>query len=545
MSLWRLLRTYLTPFRRALVALVALQALQTTGNLLLPAITAPLIDDGILTGDQAVVWRLGGLMLGVSVLQVIFAAGAMWFGSGAAMGFGRDVRAALFRRVTELSAREVSELGASSLTTRITNDVQQVQLLLVMVATMLLAAPLTMVVGVILAVREDAGLSVLLLVAVPVQVLLLGSIVLRMVPAFQQMQERIDRVNTVLREQITGVRVVRAFTREPEEGARFAQANDELTAVSMRAARLMAATFPTATLVVNLTSVALIWIGADRVASGDAQLGSLIAFLTYLLQILFAVVMATFMLSMIPRSAVAAERINEVLDTQPSVRPPARPVLEQPEPGTLELREVGFRFPGAEHPVLAGISFRVEPGTTTALIGSTGAGKTTVLTLAARLADATEGAVLVGGVDVRELDPERLWGAIGFVPQRPYLFGGTVASNPVRPPRRHRRRAVGRARGRPGRRVRAGDARRPGEHDLPGRHERVRRPAPAPVDRARARHEAGRLPVRRFVLRPRRRHRGEAAGGPRSTDLTRRRAARRPAREQHRGRRPDRRARGR
>ncbi|HEU5083745.1 MAG TPA: ABC transporter ATP-binding protein [Acidimicrobiales bacterium] len=429
MSLWRLLRTHLAPFRGALVALVVLQGLQTTGNLLLPAITAPLIDDGILAGDQDVIWRLGGLMLGVSVLQVCFAAAAMWFGSGAAMGFGRDVRAALFRHITALSQREVAQLGASSLTTRITNDVQQVQLLLVMVATMLLAAPLTMVVGIILAVREDAGLSRLLLVALPVQVVLLGSIVARMVPAFQKMQERIDRVNTVLREQITGVRVVRAFTREPEEGARFAKANDDLTEVSMRAARLMAATFPTATLVVNGASVALLWIGADRVVSGDAQLGSLVAFLTYLLQILFAVVMATFMLSLIPRSAVASERILEVLDTQPSVRPPAQPITDLPDPGTLELDGVGFRYPGAEHAVLSDVSFRVPRGTTTALIGSTGAGKTTVLTLAARLADATAGTVRVGGVDVRELAPERLWGAIGFVPQRPYLFSGTVASN--------------------------------------------------------------------------------------------------------------------
>jgi len=429
MSLWRLMRTHMAPFRGWLVALVVLQGLQTTGNLLLPAITAPLIDDGILAGDQGTIYRLGAVMLGISLLQVVFAAGAMWFGSGTAMGFGRDVREALFRRITELSAREVGHFGAPSLTTRVTNDVQQVQLLLAMVATMLLAAPLTMVVGVILAVREDAGLARLLLVAIPVQVLLLGSIVFRMAPAFQKMQARIDRVNTVLREQITGVRVVRAFTREPEESARFESANDELTEVSMRAARLMAATFPTATLVVNLSGVALLWIGADRVVSGDAELGSLVAFLTYLIQILFAVVMATFMLSMIPRAAVAAERIVEVLDTEPSVRPPARPVTEQPEPGTLELRDVGFRYPGAEHPVLDGISFRVERGETTAIIGSTGAGKSTVLLLAARLADATSGTVLVGGVDVRDLAPERLWGSIGYVPQKPYLFGGTVASN--------------------------------------------------------------------------------------------------------------------
>jgi ATP-binding cassette subfamily B multidrug efflux pump len=252
---------------------------------------------------------------------------------------------------------------------------------------------------------------------------------MRMVPAFQAMQSRIDRVNAVLREQITGVRVVRAFTREPEESRRFAGANAELTDVSMRAARLMAATFPTVTLIVNLSSVGVLWIGAGRVATGTTDIGSLVAFLTYLLQILLAVVMATFMLSMIPRAAVAAERIVAVLDTESSVHPPAEPVHEMPEPGTVEFDHASFRYPGAEHPVLDDISFRVAPGETTAIIGSTGAGKTTLLTLAARLADATEGTVRVGGVDVRELDPELLWTSIGYVPQRAYLFSGTVASN--------------------------------------------------------------------------------------------------------------------
>lgn len=429
MSLWHLLRNHLTPFRWALLALVVLQGLQSTANLLLPTLNARLIDEGIIAGDQGRIWSVGAMMLGVSALQIAFAAAAMWFGTGAAMGFGRDVRGSLFRRITELSAREVGELGAPSLITRITNDVQQVQLLLVMAATMMLAAPLTMVVGVVLAVREDPGLSTLLLVALPIEVLILGTVVARMVPAFQQMQERIDRVNTVLREQVTGVRVVRAFTREPEESARFGAANDELTAVSMRAARLMAATFPTATLIVNVTSVALLWIGADRIASGETQVGSLVAFLTYLVQILFAVVLATFMLSMIPRASVSARRIVEVLETEPSVRAPVRPVQDLPEPGAVEFRDVGFRRPGAEHGVLEGISFRVPPGETTAIIGSTGSGKSTVLTLAARLADATAGTVLVGGVDVRQLAPERLWGAVGYVPQRPYLFSGTVASN--------------------------------------------------------------------------------------------------------------------
>lgn len=429
MSLWHLLRRYLTPFRTALLALVLLQGLQSTANLLLPTLNARLIDQGIIAGDQGRIWSVGGMMLGVSALQIAFAAAAMWFGTGAAMGFGRDVRGSLFRRITELSAREVGELRAPSLITRVTNDVQQVQLLLVMAATMMLAAPLTMAVGIVLAVREDPGLSTLLLVALPLEVVILGTVVARMVPAFQRMQERIDRVNTVLREQVTGVRVVRAFTREPEESARFGAANDELTAASLRAARLMAATFPTATLIVNLASVALLWIGADRIASGETQLGSLVAFLTYLMQILFAVLLATFMLSMIPRASVAARRIVEVLETEPSVRAPARPVQDLPEPGAVEFRDVGFRWPGAEHGVLEGISFRVLPGETTAIIGSTGSGKSTVLALAARLADATAGTVLVGGVDVRQLAPEHLWGAVGYVPQKPYLFTGTVASN--------------------------------------------------------------------------------------------------------------------
>jgi ATP-binding cassette subfamily B protein len=424
-----LLRTHLAPFKWAILLLIVLQGLQTTANLLLPTINARLIDDGILAGDQDVIWRLGGVMLVISLIQVVFAASAVWFGARAAMGFGRDVRRDLFRRVTHFSAREVGQFGAPSLITRITNDVQQVQLLLVMVATMLLVAPLTMIVGIILAVREDAALSLILLVAIPIEVIVLGSIVARMVPAFQKMQVRIDRVNTVLREQITGVRVVRAFTREPVESARFHSANEELTAVSMRAARLMAATFPTVTLIVNTSSVALLWFGADRVASGETQLGSLIAYLTYLLQIMIAVVMATFMISMIPRAAVASERIVEVLDTETTVVPPAHPVTEFSDPGTIEFRGVEFRYPGAQHPVLDDISFRVGAGETTAIIGSTGSGKSTVLTLAARLADATAGEVDVGGVDVRRLAPERLWGSIGYVPQRAYLFAGTVASN--------------------------------------------------------------------------------------------------------------------
>jgi ATP-binding cassette subfamily B protein len=429
MTLWRLLRTHLAPHRRAIVLVVVLQTAQTAALLLLPALSATLIDEGVLVGDRDTIWRIGALMLAIAFVQVVLAGAAMWFAAQAAMGFGRDVRRDIFQAVTEFSAREIGHFGAPSLITRITNDVQQVQLLVVMVATMMIAAPLTMVIGTVLAVREDAGLSTLLLVAVPLEIAVLGSIVARMFPAFQQMQERIDRVNSVLREQITGVRVVRAFTREPEESRRFDTANAELTSTALRSARLFAAAFPTVTLIVNVSSIAAIWIGGDRVAAGQTQIGSLVAFLSYLVQILFAVVMATFMVSMIPRASVAAERILEVVETEPSVRPPTEPVLDLAEPGTVELRDVGFRYPGAKHAVLEGVSVRVEPGETLAVIGSTGAGKTTMLSLVCRLMDSTAGAVRVGGVDVRRLAPEALWRSIGYVPQRSYLFAGTIESN--------------------------------------------------------------------------------------------------------------------
>ena len=429
MSLRRLLKTHLAPYRRLLWLVVALQAIQTTATLALPALNADLINDGVLIGDNGFIWRTGGIMIGFSVVQILFAAAAVWYGAQAAMGFGRDLRRDLFHQVTDYSAREVGQFGASSLITRITNDVQQVQMLVVIAATMMIAAPLTMVIGIVLAIREDAGLSVILLFAMPGAVLLLGLIVSRMVPAFQLMQERVDRVNGVLREQITGIRVVRAFVREPQEQARFAVANDELTDTALRTGRLMAATFPTVGFIVNISSLAVLWIGADRISSGQMQVGSLVAYISYLIQILIAVVMATFMASMVPRAAVAADRIVQVLDTDSSVRPPEHPVTEVPERGTLEFRDVAFRYAGAEQPVLCDISFRVAAGETTAIIGSTGAGKTTLVNLVARRFDASEGAVLVDGVDVRELDPDLLWGRVGYVPQQAFLFSGTVASN--------------------------------------------------------------------------------------------------------------------
>jgi len=425
----RVLRTHLAPYRRTLLAVVVFQTIQVVAALTLPALTSRIIDRGVLPGDVGYIRREGALMLALSLVQGTFAIAAVRFGARAAMGFGREVRSSLFHRVTSFSAREVGLFGAPSLITRITNDVQQVQMLVVMVCTMAVAAPITLVAGLFMANREDAGLSWVLVFAIPVAGVVLGSIVSQMVPAFRRMQELIDEVNRILREQITGIRVVRAFVREPEETRRFEVANDDLTRVSLRAGRLMSAMFPTANLLINLASVAVIWVGADRIGDGDLQVGSLVAYLSYLVQILMSVVMSTFMLSMIPRAAVAAGRIQEVLDTETSVVPPAQPVTVQPTPGTLEMRDVGFHYPGAEHPVLTGITFRTEPGQTTAIVGSTGAGKTTLAGLIPRLYDATSGQVLVGGVDVRELHPDILWSTIGYVPQRPFLFSGTVASN--------------------------------------------------------------------------------------------------------------------
>ena len=429
MSLRRLLESNLWPYRRLLLLVVVLQSVQTFATLTLPQLNADLINRGVLEGDNAYIWRVGAIMLAFSIVQIVFAIIAVRFGARVSMAFGRDVRRDLFHQVTDFSAREVGRFGAPSLITRITNDVQQIQMVVVMFTTMMVAAPITMVIGVILAVREDLGLSVVLVAAIPTAVIVLGFVIVRMVPAFQAMQARIDRLNTVLREQIAGIRVVRAFVREPQESERFAAANAGLTEVALRAGRLMSMLFPTVGLIVNISSIAVLWVGADRVADGDLQIGSLVAYLSYLMQILMSVVMVTFMLSMIPRASVAAERVVEVLDTQPSVRPPESPVREVSEYGTVEFRDVSFAYPGAGHPVLDDVSFRVTAGETMAIIGSTGAGKTTMVNLIARLIDATSGTVLVNGVDVRRLAPELLWGRIGYVPQRAYLFSGTVASN--------------------------------------------------------------------------------------------------------------------
>jgi len=425
----RLLRTHLRQYKRLLLVLVAFQSVQALASLYLPFLNADVIDKGVMRGDTGYIWRTGGLMLAVTAVQLTFLLLSVYFGSRVAMGFGRDVRDALFHRVTGFSAREVNRFGAPSLITRITNDVQQVQTLVMMTLTFALAAPVTVVGGVILAVHQDGGLAWLLAVSMPVLVLSLTAVVSRMIPTFRVMQERIDGINRVLREQITGIRVVRAFVRERQESQRFQGANAELTATSLQAGRLMACMFPIVMLIINGSSVAVIWFGGNRIAAGQLTIGALIAFLSYYVLILMSVMMATFVASMAPRAAVCADRIAEVLDTDSSVWAPAAPVQGLASLGSVEFSHVTFRYPGAEAPVLSDVSFATAAGQTTAIIGSTGAGKTTLVNLAARLFDVDGGGVLLGGADVRTLDPELLWNRIGLIPQKPYLFSGTVRSN--------------------------------------------------------------------------------------------------------------------
>ena len=425
-----LLRRQLSAYRSVLWLVVAYQAIQSAAGLWLPTLNADIIDKGVARGDQAYIWRVGAVMVGASLVQLVFSVAAVKVGSKAAMGFGRDTRRDLFHRVNEFSSREVNHFGPPSLITRITNDVQQVQMLVLMTCTLLLAAPFTAVGGVILAMRQDIGLSWIFIVTIPLVLLAQGSIIVRMTPTFRVMQEKIDRINEILREQLTGIRVVRAFVREPEETSRFREGNDSLTRTALTGGRLQSLMFPTVSLFVNMASVAVVWFGADQIGSGEMRnIGALIAFLTYLTQILMSVMMATYMAALVPRASVSAERIMEVLDTPSSVVRAADPVRITASRASLEMRDVGFHYPGAEHAVLEGISFVCRPGEMLAVIGSTGSGKTTLINLVPRLFDATSGAVLVDGVDVRELAPEDLWSRVGLVPQKPYLFSGTVASN--------------------------------------------------------------------------------------------------------------------
>jgi ATP-binding cassette subfamily B protein len=425
----RILRRYLEPYRREIVVIIVLQLIGTIASLTLPSLNADIIDTGILMGDTGYILRMGGWMLAVSLIQAIATIAAVYFGARTAMAFGRDIRSAVFQTVIGFSSRELGRFGAPSLLTRNTNDVQQIQMLVLMTFTMLIAAPIMMVGGVVMALREDVGLSWLILALVPVLSVIIWFILSHMVPGYRVMQKRLDAVNKVLREQITGIRVVRAFVREPYESERFAGANRDLTDVSIYVGRWMAAIFPAVMLVMNLSSVAVLWFGGLRVDAGAMQIGSLTAFLTYIIQILMSVMMATFMLMLLPRAAVSADRVGEVLDTESSVVPPLDGITELHDHGTVEFDGVGFAYPGAIDPVVSDISFVARPGETTAIIGSTGTGKTTLVSLIPRMLDTTEGRVLVDGVDVRDIELDTLWGKIGIVPQTIYLFSGTVASN--------------------------------------------------------------------------------------------------------------------
>ncbi|MFB6526074.1 MULTISPECIES: ABC transporter ATP-binding protein [unclassified Streptomyces] len=425
----RLLRTHLRPYRKPIALLVLLQFLQTCASLYLPTLNADIIDNGVVEGDTGYIMRFGALMVGVSVVQVVCNIGAVFYGARTASALGRDVRASVFDRVQSFSARELGHFGAPSLITRTTNDVQQIQMLVLMAFTLMVSAPIMCVGGIVMALGQDVPLSAVLLAVVPILAVSVSLIVRRMRPLFRTMQERLDTVNRVLREQITGNRVIRAFVKDGYEEERFRGANAELTDVSMATGRLMALMFPVVMTVVNISSVAVVWFGAHRIDSGGMQIGALTAFLAYLMQIVMAVMMATFMFMMVPRAEVCAERIEEVLATESSVVPPVNPVTELGRRGHLEVRGADFRYPGAEESVLKDVALEARPGETTAIIGSTGSGKSTLLGLVPRLFDATGGEVLVDGVDVRDLAPDLMARTVGLVPQKPYLFSGTIATN--------------------------------------------------------------------------------------------------------------------
>jgi ATP-binding cassette subfamily B protein len=427
--LLKLARTFLRPYRTWLIIVIVAQFVQTLAALYLPTLNADIIDNGVVKGDTGYIFGIGAVMLGISLVQIATSLVAVYFGAKTAMALGRDIRKALFDRVQSFSTREVGRFGTPSLITRTTNDVQQVQMLIVMTLTMMLSAPIIGVGAVILALNQNVTLSALLLVIVPVLGIIVTLLVKRMRPLFKLMQVRIDSINRVLREQITGIRVIRAFVRDEPERERFQQANMDVYEVALGSGKLMGMMFPAVMSVINISSVAVLWFGGHLINDGRMQIGSLTAFLSYLLLVLMGVMMSTFMLMMIPRAEVCAERIQEVLDTDTSVVPPPVPLKEFKKKGYLELRNVEFRYPGAEEPVLTCVDFSARPGEVTAIIGSTGAGKTTLLNLIPRLVDVTVGEVLVGGVNVAKLDPDTLARSVGFVPQKPYLFSGTIASN--------------------------------------------------------------------------------------------------------------------
>ncbi|MFF7985982.1 ABC transporter ATP-binding protein [Streptomyces sp. NPDC007901] len=425
----RLLRTYLRPYRKPISILVLLQFLQTCATLYLPTLNAHIIDNGVVKGDTDYILSFGALMIGISLAQVVCNVGAVYYGARTASALGRDVRAAVFDRVQSFSSREVGHFGAPSLITRTTNDVQQVQMLVLMAFTLMASAPIMCVGGIVLALGLDVPLSGVLVAVVPVLGISVTLIVRRLRPLFRAMQVRLDTVNRVLREQITGNRVIRAFVRDEYEQGRFGKSNRDLTEMQLATGNMLALMFPIVMTTVNVSSIAVVWFGAHRIDSGQMAIGDLTAFLAYLMQIVMSVMMATFMFMMVPRAEVCAERIEEVLDTESSVVPPSAPVIELRRHGHLEIRGAGFCYPGAEEPVLKAVDLVARPGEVTAVIGSTGSGKSTLLGLVARLFDATDGSVLVDGEDVSGLEQKLLAKTVGLVPQKPYLFAGTVATN--------------------------------------------------------------------------------------------------------------------
>jgi ABC-type multidrug transport system fused ATPase/permease subunit len=425
-----LLRQYVQPYRWLVAAVMTLQMVSTMASLYLPTVTAAIIDDGVAKGDTATIAELGTVMLAVTGLQVMCSVGAVYFGSRTGMGFGRDLRAAMFHHVITFSEHEAAQFGAPSLLTRTTNDVRQIQFLVQVGCTVLVTAPIMSAGGIFMAIHQDAGLSWLLLVSVPVLAVTNYWIVSRMLPIFRSMQKLIDNIHRVMREQLSGVRVVRAFAREPFERQRFTEANLAVSNAALRAGRWQVLMLPVTTLTINCSSVALIWFGGLLIDHGQMQVGSLIAFLAYFTQILIATLMATMMLMVLPRASVCAERITEVLSVTPAISSPDHPVRAALHmQGAVSLDSATFRYPGADRPVLQDISLTARPGTTTAIVGSTGAGKSTLVSLICRLYDVTAGAVRIDGIDVRQYDIERLWSDIGLVPQRGYLFAGTVADN--------------------------------------------------------------------------------------------------------------------
>lgn len=429
----RLVSTLLRPYWKLIAVVFFLVLVRAVTNLYLPTLNADIINDGVAKGDTGYIWRVGGYMLGVTVLQIVVTIIASYQGAKVAMSFGRDARSSLFRKVESFSQGEINRFGTPSLITRVTNDVQQVQMVVAIGLSMMLFAPMTLIGGLIMALRQDIPLSVTLAVVLPVMLLALGTILWRALPLFRSMQKKIDRLNQVMRESLSGVRVIRAFARTQYEARRFEEANQDLTNVGLKVMRLFAIMFPTLFWIMNISTVAIMWYGAVRVDSLEMPIGNLTAFIMYVMQILFSIMMASMLASFIPRAAASASRIQEVLDVEPAITDPANPVavpsLDDGRRGVVEFKDVEFRYPGAEQPVLDRISFTARPGETTAIVGSTGSGKSTLISLIPRLYDVTSGSVSIDGVDVRDMDRSVLWEQIGFVPQKSFLFSGTIAGN--------------------------------------------------------------------------------------------------------------------